>query len=269
MLNCDLKISIITPNYNYSQYIGETIESIVNQDYDNIENIIVDDGSTDNSISIIKKYEIKYPNKIKLIQQENKGQSVAINNGLKHANGEIIGWINSDDLYKTGIFSRINSYFISHPNTDAIYSDLLIINNASKIIGRKKYLEFDLLSGCILGFGNLIANNTLFFRRKTFEKVGFLNESLKYVMDAEIYFRLGKIAKIDHINDYFAYFRHHSAAKSSINKYNFKEEEVPLLKEYFRFHPFSRFIPYRLVFALRIYYRCKRIFLRFIFGHYF
>ena len=96
-MNTDLKISIITPNYNYANYIGQTIESIISQDYPTIEYIIVDDGSTDNSARIIESFVEKFPNRIKLIRQTNKGQTAAINVGLRAATGDIIGWINSDD----------------------------------------------------------------------------------------------------------------------------------------------------------------------------
>ena len=78
-----MKISIVTPNYNYEKFIGETIESVVKQNYSNLEYIIIDDGSTDNSVEVIRKYHKKYPNKIKFIQQENKGQTPAINKALR------------------------------------------------------------------------------------------------------------------------------------------------------------------------------------------
>ncbi len=106
-----MKISIITPNYNYEKYIAKTIESVVTQSFNNIEHIIVDDGSTDNSVSIIKEYQKLYPEIIKLIQQENRGQTSALNVCLKNVTGDIIGWLNSDDLYCKNTFQIIINNF--------------------------------------------------------------------------------------------------------------------------------------------------------------
>ncbi len=105
--NYNLKISIVTPNYNYEKYIGSTIESVINQKYDNFEYIIVDDGSTDKSVDIINRYVAKYPDKIILIEQENSGQTNAINEALKNVTGDIICWINSDDKFLDNAFKFV------------------------------------------------------------------------------------------------------------------------------------------------------------------
>ncbi|RZK04138.1 MAG: glycosyltransferase, partial [Flavobacterium sp.] len=129
----EAKVSIVTPNYNYGHYISETIESILSQDYKNIEHIIVDDGSTDNSVEIVRSYVAKFPHRIKLIVQENKGQSAALNVGFKMAEGQIVGWLNSDDSFCTGAIKQIVEAFEKNPEMDMVFGDLLIINENSEV----------------------------------------------------------------------------------------------------------------------------------------
>jgi len=138
-----MKISIITPNYNYASFIEQTIRSVIYQKYNNFEHIIVDDGSTDNSVDVIQKYVEKYPNKIIMIKQENKGQTYAINEALKHAKGDIIGWINSDDFYFENIFSTIVETFKKDTSIDAIMGDIAIIYEKEELVRINKYLGFD------------------------------------------------------------------------------------------------------------------------------
>ena len=161
-----MKISIITPNYNYSKFLPSLLDSVIYQSYDNWEHIIVDDGSTDNSTQIIDGYVERYPEKIKLICQNNSGQSSALNRALKEVSGDIIGWINSDDLYHQNTFTIVTDFFKKNPKYDAVFGNLSIIDEQGKITSQKKYLEFNYVSGCILGFGNMIANNTLFIKKE-------------------------------------------------------------------------------------------------------
>ena len=106
-VDCPL-ITIVTPNYNYAGYIEETIVSVVTQDYDRVEHVIVDDGSTDNSVELIRGCAARYPEKIRLITQANAGQTAAVNRALQAARGDIIGWLNSDDTYCPGVFNAVS-----------------------------------------------------------------------------------------------------------------------------------------------------------------
>ncbi|MBP7435874.1 MAG: glycosyltransferase [Bacteroidales bacterium] len=110
------RVSIITPSYNQGQFIEKTILSVLNQNYHNFEHIIVDGGSIDNTLEILKKYPY-----LIWISEPDKGQSDTFNKGLKVSSGEIIGWLNSDDMYKQNIFSGIVKYFDEEPDIDVIY----------------------------------------------------------------------------------------------------------------------------------------------------
>jgi len=113
-------VTIVTPSYNQADYLEETIQSVLNQDYSNIEYFIIDGGSTDNSISIIKKYADKLG---WWVSEADQGQTDAINKGFAHANGEILAWINSDDTYISGAVLEAVDYLQSHPDVGMVYGD--------------------------------------------------------------------------------------------------------------------------------------------------
>jgi len=213
-----LKISVITPNYNYSSYIGQTIESIVNQDYNNIEHIIVDDGSTDNSVEIIESYINRFPNKIKLIKQDNAGQTNAINRALSEVTGDIISWINSDDYYLENVFSKIVDIFLEDNSVDAIFGDINIIDEKGNYIKSNKYLNFDYTSGVFNGFGKIIPSNAIFWKRELSDIAGPFDITYNYAMDSEYWSRLLYKRKVKHIPLIVASFRWHTVAKTIIRR---------------------------------------------------
>jgi glycosyltransferase involved in cell wall biosynthesis len=267
------KISIVTPNYNYGHLIGETIESILDQDYKNIEHIIVDDGSTDNSVEIINSYAAKVPDRIKLIQQLNKGQTSAINTGLKAAKGEIIGWINSDDIYCKEAIKMIAEEFKKSEFVDIIFGDLYLMDQKGSITKTRKQLPLDKLAGSFIGFGKLVASNTVFWRTKLIDKIGFLNEEFVCNMDGEYFSRLFYAGKAKHINNYIACFRVHPLAISSTyspektKRYLF-EQDYELRRSYSKLM-ISRILPYKFSAPVRLLLRAKRMVLRIFRNHIF
>lgn len=229
-----MKISIITPNYNYAKYISQTIESIVSQDYDNYEHIIVDDGSTDNSVEIIKSYQRKYPDKIKLIIQENKGQTPAINTGLKSATGDIIGWINSDDTYCKGIFNKINTIFQNNDKLDIIIGNVNVVDLEGNFIYKIRHNSYDFMAGAKLGFMKITTSNAVFWKKTLMDKVGFMDDKLKCNMDGEYFSRLFLDSVVHQINDSIANFRKQeisiAALKEKNWRTNFVDKEVEFEK---------------------------------------
>ena len=207
------KISIITPSYNQGQYIEQTIRSIIEQNYPNIEYIIIDGGSTDNTVEIIKKYEkhLTY-----WVSEKDKGQSHAINKGLEHCTGEIFNWINSDDFLEPNSLFEIAEQFNKNPKAKLLCGYCRVFydktNETSHIyrMGVHKNISDNL-------FNPIMCQPSSFYRLETVQKLGGINESLNYVFDDELWFKfLCKYGRKNIIfsNKQLTQFRLHGDSKS-------------------------------------------------------
>jgi glycosyltransferase involved in cell wall biosynthesis len=209
------KVSIVTPSFNQGNFLEETIRSILLQGYPNLEYIIIDGGSIDNSVQIIEKYS---PWLTYWISKPDKGQSDAINKGMNIASGSIAGWINSDDmLCKDALNGCINYY---EPSAEYLYiGDCLVCDINRNILRRHRAKIFNIIDLLNIGEiwrakGNMIQPEVL-FPRTVFQRVGGLNIHNHYVMDYELW---GKILlqgiKIKYTHIAFAYFRDHANQKT-------------------------------------------------------
>jgi glycosyltransferase involved in cell wall biosynthesis len=224
------KISIVTPSYNQGQFIEETIRSVLLQGYPNLEYIIIDGGSTDNTVDIISKYEpwIAY-----WTSEKDGGQSHAINKGWARATGEIVAWLNSDDTYAAGSFAQVAGYFLDDASAAMIYGDCNIIDKQGIFVKRCPAEEFKL--------ENLVCNKwfipqqSTFLRRAVVEAVGGIREDLHLVMDWEYWLR---IALRKNVIRYFpvqlASFRIWEEAKTSSYSERSAQEKILVLDHYFR-----------------------------------
>ncbi len=188
-----LTLSIITPSYNQGEFIERTIQSVLTQETQPIEYHVFDGGSTDNTITILKKYE----HKLSWVSEKDKGQTDAVNKGLKIAQGDIIGWLNSDDIYYPKAFERVIQYFTEHPEIDIIYGKANHIDKEDNIL--EPYCtepwNFERLQSVCF-----ISQPAVFFRKKAVDQYGLLNDSLRYCMDYEYWLRLSiKGAKFAHL----------------------------------------------------------------------
>ncbi len=207
------KISIITPSLNQGKFIEKTILSVINQNYPDLEYIIIDGGSIDNTVDIIKKYE-KYLSY--WISEKDSGQSNAINKGLKKSSGELIAWINSDDFYCENVFTKIAEYFELNKNVNWLYGNTFFINEKGEMINYKKPLKFNKF---VLRYGSFSFNQPgVFLRRKIIEDIGFLREDFHTIMDQEWFCRIADIYKPSYLDIDIAKFRWHSSGKSSSDK---------------------------------------------------
>ena len=215
------KISIVTPSFNCGKYIEQTIKSVLNQDYDNFEYFVIDGGSKDNTIGILKKYskDEKYKNKFHYISEIDKGQTHAINKGLKLSNGDWFAWINADDFYEPNIFSKLSKIFKYNSDAGVIYGNCFDIKYDKKILLNKpiKNIVFKVLKK-----GNEIYGPASFFNMIAIRKIGKFNENLKYWMDYDMYIKISKIMKLKYINMNIANFRIRPYQKSK-NKKNWEE----------------------------------------------
>ena len=159
-------VSIVTPSYNKGRFIEETILSIKNQTYPQIEHIIIDGGSTDNTIDIIKKHEGTY--NMQWISEPDKGQSDAINKGWRMAKGEIIAYLNADDTYMPWAVEMAVKHLTKHPDISMVYGDCNIINDHGEVIGQEAAGEFDLKD--ILWRESMVPQQAVFLRREVLDK---------------------------------------------------------------------------------------------------
>lgn len=229
------KISIVTPTYNTGKFIERTILSIKNQNYPNYEQIIVDAGSNDETLSIIERYpELTY------IIKEKCNQSEAINIGLKKATGEIIGWLNSDDVYEPETFSKVVAFFEKHPEAELVYSDCIFIDEEDKVLGEWKTAPFNYFRN--LNYAQMIPQQTIFFRRTILDKVGYLDEKLNFAMDFDFLVRISKVCKIVYMShEILARFRLHSSSKTMSQRKKFEPETIMIRKRHGAVVPYPVF----------------------------
>lgn len=243
-----MKISIITPSYNQAHFLPMTIKSVLSQagNFD-IEYIIADGGSTDNSVDVIKKYELllksnKYQKQCNSIEyiwwsKKDKGQADAINKGIQKATGDVVAYLNSDDAYKDGTFEKVVRSFKVHPTRMWLTGYCEIIDEhgveIQKSISYYKNFLLRHYSYNKLCITNFIAQPATFWRKKVHNKVGYFDQTLHYVMDYDFWIRLGKISKPIIINIFLSCFRIHQYAKGSSN---FKEQFREDIQTIFKYH---------------------------------
>ena len=200
-------LSIITVVYNGEKYLEETIQSVISQSYKNIEYIIIDGGSTDGTIDIIRKYEkhISY-----WVSEADNGQSDALNKGFEKANGVVMAWLNADDYFLPDAFEKFIRFYRKNPDHDFYYSNYLWVDENKKILKtilpykRYSYL-FNTFYGCY------IPTSGSFIKPNFFHKVGNLDVNFKYKMDTDIFERSRKKnVSFIKIKEIFSAFRYHS-----------------------------------------------------------
>jgi glycosyltransferase involved in cell wall biosynthesis len=220
------RISIITPSFNQAEYIEQTIESVLSQNYPDLEYIIIDGGSTDRSVDIIKKYT---PHLTYWVSEKDNGQSHAINKGLIRVTGTVVNWLNSDDYYEPGALKLIGGNF-SDPSVNVVCA-------RGNIVQDQKHVKVS--SGTDVYPGNLhktigwarIDQPETFFRKSIYDSLGIINERYHFVMDKEFWIRyllhygLNGVKKID---DVILNFRFHDQSKTQSQKERFSLETVQL-----------------------------------------
>ena len=202
-------VSIVTPSFNQANFLEETICSVLDQDYENLEYIIVDGGSTDGSLDIIEKYSHQFS---WWVSEPDKGQTDAINKGFAKANGDILAWLNSDDTYLPGSISEAVSYLETHPDVGAVYGDCNLINEEGEVLGKFPARQTD-YHRLMRGYVHIPQQST-FFRGDLWRKVGPLNPSFYFAMDYDLWVRLSKVAPLKYHPRLWANFRLHGDAKS-------------------------------------------------------
>jgi glycosyltransferase involved in cell wall biosynthesis len=222
------RFTIITPSYNQGAYLEETIHSVLNQDYKNIEYFVIDGGSKDNTLEVIRKYESRLTY---WISEKDSGQSEAINKGLKIASGEFVGWINSDDILMPGTLSNVVSYFTRNPQIDFVNGYTLRIDKNSRILYNHfipKQKKWYARKGVYY-----VAQPSMFWRKKINDEIGLLREDFHAQMDKEFLIRIfSNDFKIGYIKRILAAVRIHELTKTSMNGTIWSDDSKKIMELY-------------------------------------
>lgn len=179
-----MKVSIVTPSYNQGQFIERTLQSVAIQTGAEIEHVVFDGGSTDSTVDVLKRFQPA----VRWVSEKDDGQTDAVNKGIRATDGEIIGWLNSDDVYYPGAIARVVAFFEEHPDVDVVYgmADHIDLEDRAFEPYPTAPWDFELLQQTCF-----ICQPALFFRRRVVEQYGLLDQSLNYCMDYAYWLRLG------------------------------------------------------------------------------
>lgn len=219
-----MKVSIVTPSYNQGKYIRKTIESVLSQGIDDLEYIVMDGGSTDETVEILKEYG----DRITWKSEKDKGQTDAVNKGIKASSGDIIGWLNSDDIYYPNAIKNVLDVFEKHPEVNVVYGNANHIREDDSFIEEYYTEDFDYERLKDICF---ICQPSLFFRKSVVEKYGYLDDKLQYCMDYDYWLRLGKGEKFYRLNELIAGSRLYEDNKTLGARRKVHEEMIKMQKK--------------------------------------
>ena len=218
------RFSVITPSYNQASYLEKTIQSVLDQDYPDLEYIIVDGGSTDGSVEIIRKYE-KYL--AWWVSERDHGQADAVNKGFKRATGDYVGWVKSDDLYEPGALDEAAQALDNNPQAGIVYADVRSIDSHGNTFNVMRYADYG-LDG-LLCF-KIIGQPGAFMRRSVLEQAGYLDMAFDLLLDPMLWIRMAMIAPIVYVPQIWAAARSHPGAKNSIQAAHYGEDAYRMIE---------------------------------------
>jgi len=192
-----LRLSVVIPSFNHATFLEACLESVVGQAADGVgvEAIVIDGGSTDGSREIIERYadQLAY-----WVSEPDRGQSHALSKGFERSTGEVMGWLNSDDMLAPGALAVVAEFFRERPDIDLLYGDMKLVDREGRPLKVKKETAFDL--GAFLWVYNYIPQPSTFWRRRTWERSGGLDEGLQCAMDCDLWLKFVKAgAKFAHV----------------------------------------------------------------------
>ena len=235
------RVTIVTPSYNQGRFIRATIESVLGQQYPNLEYIVIDGGSTDETASVVKDYM----SRLRWISEKDTGQANAINKGFRMASGEIVAWLNSDDVLLPGAVTKAVAGFSECPRAGAVYGEGYLIDREGNVAGRFPWTQrFDLWR--LVHLSDYVLQQSTFFRRDAVAGVGYLREDLHYTLDWDLLIRIGKRAPLHYIPEYLGCIREHAETKTASGGWRRVAEIARVLRE----HSGRRWPPGLLLYGL-------------------
>ncbi|MER3422188.1 MAG: glycosyltransferase [Nitrospiraceae bacterium] len=225
-------VTVVTPSYNQGRFIRETIESVLSQDYPHIEYMVLDGGSTDETTAILKSYDGRFF----WISEPDRGQAHAINKGWQRARGEILAWLNSDDVYLPGAIRRAVDYLSRNPHFGMVYGEGHHMAVDGRVIERYPTEPFNperLIDTCY------ICQPATFIRRNVIEEIGFLDESLNFCMDYDLWIRISRKYALGYMPQYLAQTRFYSESKTLGQRVAVHREALRMLHRHYGFVPLT------------------------------
>ena len=219
-------VSVITPSLNQGSFVEQTIMSVKDQDYPELEHIVIDGGSTDSTPEILKRNE-----HLIWVSEPDQGQADAVNKGFRLARGEILGWLNSDDIYVPGAVGKVVDYFLGHPHIDIVYGDCYEMNEEGGLVRTVKAHPVNLKRLLLLDF--TLYQPTFFFRRRAVERIGPVNVGLHMGLDYDYIVRAAQTCVLGYLPQPIAAFRTHSESKTSHYPQDFLDDYLSTLNAVF------------------------------------
>lgn len=223
------RISLVTPSFNQVQFLGKTIESILDQGYPDLEYCIQDACSTDGSVDLLQAYN---GTGLTIRVERDFGQADALNRGFANTSGEIMGYLNSDDLLLPGVLRKVSGLFQDHPEIDVIYGNRLIVDEQEREVGRWILPSHDQE---LLRYVDYVPQESMFWRRRIWDKAGAkFDEKMQFAMDWELILRFMHVGAVfKHVPELFGVFRVHDAQKSQSNFLSHGAMEIEELRSRF------------------------------------
>lgn len=210
-----MKISLVTPSYNQAQFIERTIDSVLEQRGDfELDYTVIDGGSTDGTVEILKRYG----DKLTWVSERDRGQVDAINRGLRGATGDIVGWLNSDDVLLPGALDRVATAFRDHPEIEWLHGRCMIIDEHDREVRRwiSAYKHYRSRHHSLASFltENYVSQMTVFWRRDVHAEIGYLDPEIRYAFDYDLFLRLAQRSAPIYLEEPLACFRWYATSKS-------------------------------------------------------
>lgn len=218
------RITVVTPSFNQAAYLERTIFSVLDQGYPNLEYIIVDGGSTDGSVDIIRRYADRLA---WWVSEPDHGQTDAINKGLRRATGEWVAWQNSDDIYYPGVFHDLAAAAAQNPQAGLIIGDMMLIDENDRALRDIRYVKPSYKA--LLAEGMVLTNQSAFWRREVQSEIGLMSEDLHYAFDYEWFLRLTQHVEAIHVDRIWGALRLHDETKTSLQAQHLQKEAKQVL----------------------------------------
>jgi len=219
------RISIVTPSYNQAAYIGWTVRSVLLQRYPNLEYIVMDGGSTDGTQAVLEPYRSQFAH---YVSEKDKGQSDAVARGFERSTGEIMGYLNSDDMLAPDALRFVANFFGQHPDVDAIYSHRVTVVEDNRVVS---YWILPPHSNYLMQRWDLIPQETCFWRRSLFERAGNIDPSFRFALDYDLFLRYMQAGRFVRVNRFLGAFRYHSTAKTHTLLAEVGQEEIRRVRQ--------------------------------------